>query len=302
MGNFYILFTLLPCVIGQLQERWLRQISKKWITRDATVTEQTLTGVWTKTVEICYQFEVAGETHEGKFRRRYQSKNSADSAPIYEPGARVEIRVDPKNPNRSYFPLPLSVWGLLYAAPIAALIILAVLGGVYTRIEQQRFDAKHRIPASEWKRVRYSRLFNISFPGDALYSSGAVKQMAIDGSIPQYDSWVVRREGYSFEAVLFEYPAPLAPDTVFSFVRRLNHGGTQQRPTVESPLIYLGLKAGRPFTWPEATGRLFGYSQPDWTAEVYVAGRSVYVISTSWYVQSDVRAFFDSLQPAEGLN
>ena len=111
MGYLYIFFTLLSCVMGQLQERWLRYIARKWISRDATVTQQTLAGVWAPTVEIYYQFDVNGESHEGKFQRRYQNKTSAGNAPIYETGAAITVLVDPKNPDRSYFPLPLSMWG-----------------------------------------------------------------------------------------------------------------------------------------------------------------------------------------------
>ena len=96
MGRFYIFFPLFPCVIGQLQERWLRYVAKKWITQDATVAEQTLTSGWAPTIEIRYRFEVNGESRGGVFRRRYQSKNSAGNAPIYEPGARIRIFVDRK--------------------------------------------------------------------------------------------------------------------------------------------------------------------------------------------------------------
>ena len=181
MGIFYIFFTLFPCVMGQLQERWLSYVAKKWIGRNATVIQQKLGGVRAPTVEILYRFDMNGESHEGKFQRRYQNKTSAGNVPVYEPGAGIEVLVDPKNPDRSHFPLPLSAWGLLYAAPVAVLAIVAVIGGFYSGLEQRRLDAKHRIPESEWKTIRYSRIFNIRFPGDTLYDSGASKPMAIDG-------------------------------------------------------------------------------------------------------------------------
>ena len=83
---------------------------------------------------------------------------------FYESGAAIKVLVDPKNPDRSYFPLPLSMWGLLYAVPIAALVIPAVIGGFYSGREQRRIEAKHRIPESEWKTVRYSRHIQYSVP------------------------------------------------------------------------------------------------------------------------------------------
>jgi hypothetical protein len=306
MGYLYIFFTLLPCVMGQLQERWLRYVSKSWISHDATVLQQTLTGVWAPTVEIQYQFDVNGESHEGKFQRRYQNKNSAGNAPIYETGAAIKVLVDPKNPDRSYFPLPLSVWGLLYAAPIAALVIAAVIGGFYSSLEQRRFETKHRIPESEWKTIGYSPMFNIRFPGETLYGSGSDRSMAIDGSVPVYSSWLSRREGFFFSATLYEYPMPPAPDNVFAVIRNLYLTRTGRRPVVDGPLVYTSveanLRAGHPIKWRGSTARMFRYLQPGWVTEVYVSGREVYLIWTNWYIQSDVQKFFDSMLPAEGLN
>jgi len=248
-------------VIGQLQERWVRFVAKKWITQDATVTEQTLTGTWAPTVEIRYQFDVNGESHGGIFQRRYQNKNSAGNAPIYEPGARIEILVDPKNPDRSYFPLPLSMWGFLCAAPIAALTLLAVFGGLYSGLEQRRFEAKHRIPESEWKTVRYSRGFNIRFPGDALNGSGTANSMAIDGNVPVYFSWLSRREGFFFSAVLYEYRLPPAPDRVFALVRNLYLTGSARTPTVDSALVYTNMQASfRAGTQSPGLGQQGAYS------------------------------------------
>lgn len=305
MGIFYIFFTLFPCVIGQLQERWVRYVARKWSTQDATVAEQTLTGGWAPTIEIRYQFDVNGESHAGEFQRRYQNKNSAGNAPIYEPGARIEILVDPKNPERSYFPLPLSMWGLLYSAPIAALTILAVFGGLYSGLERRLIEAKHRIPESEWKTVRYSRDFNIRFPGDPVHEAGTSYQMAIDSNIPVFFSYLARRERYSFVAAIYEYPLPPAPGRVFDLVRNLHFIGYPQPPIAEQPLVYANLRAslktGRQVRWPKSTGRLFEYSQPDAAVEVYVSGNDVYMISTNWYVQSDVREFFDSMEPAGRL-
>lgn len=302
MGYLYIFFTLLPCVMGQLKERWLRYVARKWISHEATVTQQTLAGVWAPTVEIYYQFDVNGESHEGKFQRRYQNTTSAGNAPIYEPGAVIKILVDPKNPDRSYFPLPLSVWGLLYAAPIAALVIAAVIGGFYSSLEQRRFEAKHRILASEWKTIRYSRIFTIRFPGEILHDSGTSKPMAIDGSAPVYFSWLSQREGSFFEAALYEYRVPPAPEKAFALIRNQFVAGSGKSQVVERPLVYTSieanLRAGHPITWRGSTGRLFEYSQPGCVAEVYVSGRDVYVVSTNWYVRSDVRTFFDSMQPA----
>jgi hypothetical protein len=307
MGYFYIFWTLFPCVIGQLQERWLRHIAKKWINHDATVIQQTLAGVWAPTVEIRYQFDVNGEPHEGNFQRRYQNKTSAGNVPIYEPGARIEILVDPKNPDRSYFPLPLSVWGLLYAAPIAALMIVAVLGGLYSGLEQRRFDAKHRIPEADCKRIRYCPLFNIRFPANNIdHGNGIASRMAIEGEPPVLSSWRSRREGFFFEADFYEYRLPPAPDKVFALIRSQFAAGSGTSQVVERPLVYTSmdanLRAGHPITWRGSTGHLFGYSQPGWVAEAYVSGRDVYVISTNWYIQSDVQIFFDSMQPAERLN
>jgi hypothetical protein len=301
-GIFYILLGLFPYVLGQVKERWLRRVAKKWIKCSAAVTEQSISGGWSTKLEIRYLFDVNGEPHVGTFQRRYLMKGSADSEPVYEPGAGIEVLVDPKNPDRSYFPHPLSLWGLMYAVPIVAVAILALFAGVYAGLEQRHFDEKHRIPASEWKRVRYSRVFNISFPGNALPGGGTDHQMALGNNIPFFDSWQFKREGYSFTAILYEYPLPFAPDTVFALIKKRNLEGLEQPLPVERPLVYFGLKSGQPFTWPGSTGRRFEYSQPAWAEEVYVSGRSVYVIFTNWYVQSDVKVFFDSFQPVEGLN
>lgn len=96
MGIFYIFFTLFPCVMGQLQERWLGYVAKKWIGRNATVIQQKLGGVWAPTVEILYRFDMNGESHEGKFQRRYQNKTSAGNVPVYEPGAGLKSWSIPK--------------------------------------------------------------------------------------------------------------------------------------------------------------------------------------------------------------
>ncbi len=235
MGIFYIFLTLIPCVIGQLQERWVRYIAKKWILQDGAVDQQTLTGSWAPTVEIRYRFEVNGESHSGVFLRRYQNKDSAGNVPIYESGARIKILVDPKIPDRSYFPLPLSMWGLLYAAPIAVLTLVAVFGGLYAGLEQRRFEAKHRIPESAWKTIRYSRIFNIRLPGDTLHNSGTSSPMAIDGDVPVYFSWISRREGFFFSAFLYEYRLPPAPDKVFALFRNLYATGSGRTPPSTLP-------------------------------------------------------------------
>ena len=302
MGIFYILFGLFPYVFGQAKESWVRRIAKKWNPCAAEVTEQTVTGGWSTILRISYLFHVKGEPRVGVFQRRYLIKSSADSEPVYEPGAKITIFVDPADPNRSYFPHPLSVWGLVYAVPIVGLTIFVISAGVYAGIEQRQYDATHRIVASEWKQVRFSRVFNISFPGNALRGGGATPRMAIGSNVPFYDSWEFKREGYSFAAILYEYPSRFESDAVFALVKQRNMEGSQQPPPFEQPLVYFGMKSGQPFTWPGSTGRLFQYSRPAWIEEVYISGRSVYVIFTNWYIPSDVKAFFDSFQPVEGLN
>ncbi|MGA2713621.1 MAG: DUF3592 domain-containing protein [Bryobacteraceae bacterium] len=297
MGIFFIFFGLFPYLIGQLHERWVRRVANKWIKRDAIVTAQTITDGWTAHLEIRYQFKMNGELHEGKFQRRFLTKSSAESEPVYEPGASIQVLVDPENPTRSYFPLPLGVWGLLYAAPIVALAIVAALGGLASGLDQRRFEAKHRIPESEWKRIRYSRLFDISFPGDSSHGTGTAGRMAIDGNIPRFDTWLSGREGFAFTAALYQYPDPPAPDRIFALVRTLNAEGFRWSAVVERPLVYASQKARRPVTWPGSKGRLLKHSHPDWAMEVYVSERSVYLISTNWPIPSDVSTFFDSLQP-----
>ena len=129
--------------------------------------------------------------------------------------------------------------------------------------------------------------------------------MAIDSNVPVFFSYLTRREGYRFAATISEYPSPPAPDRVFGLVRSLHLFGYPQPPIAEHPLVYASLgaslKFAHPARWPKSAGRLFEYSQPDAAVEVYVSGYDVYMISTNWYVQSDVRAFFDSMEPAETL-
>src|SRR6201999_2391851 len=112
-----------------------------------------------------------------------------------------------------------------YAAPIAALVIAAVIGGFYSGLEQRRFEAKHRIPESEWKTVRYSRIFNIRFPGNTLYDSRVFDPMTVDGSVPISYSWVSRREGFFFSATVFNYGSPPNTAKVFTLIRNLAGSG-----------------------------------------------------------------------------
>ncbi|HVW11899.1 MAG TPA: hypothetical protein VHC90_25140 [Bryobacteraceae bacterium] len=298
MGVFYILFALFPYVIGQAKERWLRRISKRWKRHPATVLTQTLRGVWLTTLEIHYQMEVDGESHAGLFQRRYLNRSSAEAEPVFESNARIEVLIDPANPLRSYFPLPLSGWGLVLAAPFVALVAIVVLTGLYARFGQWQHEMKNRIPETEWRPVRYSPLFDISLPCKSPHLSGSFPAMTVQGQVPYASMWLCQRRGLFFDAVLLDYPVAPSAEEVFAYIRKLN--GASSKAT-ETPLQWQNLRTGQALTWPGSTGRLYQRSGPDYVMELFVAKNSVYLISTNWDVPSDVRLFFESMHPLSSL-
>jgi hypothetical protein len=276
----------------------LRRVSKRWNPQRATVLTQTLGGVWLTTLEIRYQIGNEGESREGVFQRRYLRRMSAETEPVFEAGAEIDVLVDPRNPDRSYFPLPLSGWGLVYAAPFVALVLLGIFAGLYIRFDQWRYEMENRIPESEWRSVRYSPLFDISFPCTPQRFSGRFPAMAIQGKEPQASFLACRRRGLVFDAILLDYPANLPAEEFFGIVRKI-YGSSPG--TTETPLVWQNLRTGQALTWPGSTGRLFEHSVPALATEAFVAKNSAYLMSTNWDVPSDVRLFFESMHPVDSL-
>jgi len=301
MGVFYLLLAVFPCAVAQLRERCLRYTTRNWQKCAATVTLQTLSAGWTTRLEINYELELNGERHPGNFRRKYLNRSSAESVPAYEPGAQIEVLVNPSAPDNSYFPLPLSLAGLLYAIPTVAFVVLLVFVGLRGRYDSWSFENKHRIPKEDWKPVQFSQLFSISFPCPALDGpKGMLPHMSADGSVPHEHMFYCLREGYIFSVDLLEYQDPPSPDKVFAAVRQ--PWFLWPRPSSESKLIYGNLSTGKLLTWPGSVGRIFEYPQPQGPIEVYVSGTSVYTLTTRWYIASDVQEFFDSFLPVAALN
>ena len=281
MGIFYIFFTLFPCVIGQLQERWLRHTAKKWIMHDATIIQQTLAGVWAPTIEIRYRFDANGESHDNS-SYFYPTKNSRTSAPIYE--AEIKVLVDPKNSDRSYFLFFCS--GFLHV-PIVAVAILALFGGLYSGLEQRRFDATShpRIRMAEYSRWSACSISSFLVTLLTVGTASPVRWLS-RGAYPCSFRGCVGVRGLSSQNSRYEYREPPVPDKAFALIRNQFIAGSGTSQVVERPLVYTSveanLKAGHPIMWRGSTGRLFGYSQPGSVTEMYVSGRDVYVISTNW--------------------
>ncbi|HEV2201461.1 MAG TPA: hypothetical protein VGR73_16705 [Bryobacteraceae bacterium] len=293
MNELSALLCLFLYVIGHVKERCVRHIARRWNRGEAVVTRRAISGEWGAKLEIDYSFEIDGQPHAGEFRRRYMIRRYAEIEPAFEDGARIEILVDPKNLDRSYFPLPLGRWGFVYAASMVLLLLVMPV---------KIWLTNGKIPEAEWRPVRYSRLFQIRFPGDAVPMKGIAEQMALAGNRPDLNSWFCQREGYYFQADYYEYPTPPVPDEVFALVRSLNQKASGQNPSTEHALAYSGKRAGKTVRWPDSTGRRFEYSHPDRVVEVYVSGRSACVMSTNWYAWAGLHRFFDSRQPTEDLN
>lgn len=293
----YIFFAIFPYFFGDLKEWWLRRISRNWNRVSATVDSQTITRSWTTNLEIQYRFEISSQPYIGVSRRRYLMSGSAAAEPVYEAGASIEVLVDPANPERSYFPQPLGIWGFVYASAVAMLTIIFAIAALYGGWEKRQADARNRIASTEWHSVSVPPLFDVSFPCRPSMSTADARQFVIGPDVPQARILFCSRSGHNFTLTFYNYKSPLSPGVVFTLFRKWNSSAAATARINERPIENFRFSSRHPVLRPGVVGRLFQETDPAWAEEIYVARTVVFQLETDWTVASDVKAFFDSFVP-----
>jgi len=284
---FWVL-KLVPYVLGFLREQWRRTISQHWATTLATVTGGVVEGNSAPYMaELFYVYHVGASTFSGSLWRRCLLRSSADKVVQFPPGTPLSIRYNPRKPEVSYAPIPLSIDGFVVGAlPVLALAGLFFLVG-FGVVQQHHVEARDRIRDTEWQTLKIGRLFQVRVPGPPAVALASWTDMRVDGKEPSVMTWSVKHDNARFYIQVLEYPSGtvLSPQVFDRLLTAMKLGYANRMVRLDEP-IRLG----------PTSGRRFKFTHPDTTMEVYVDGYRVYVLATTWHVESDNRIFFRSLK------
>lgn len=281
---------LFPYVFGFLREQWLRFRSRKWQRAQGVVESGSISQSSPIFAELVYRYSVGQDTYVGRLSRECFRRKSAEDVVQRTPGTFIEVRYDPKVPDRSYAPLPLGWGGFLLAAfPVCTAIAafgLGIFAGLQTRYLEKHFS----IDSSQWHPVHYAGRFSASIPGNSVWSYGGYDdKLAIDATKPMIARQVttIHNDAY-FYVEFLQYPdgTDLNPSKVFAQIRSFLQSQNSKR------YIYVD----RDVNVQGRSGKEYQFTRPYATVRAYVDRTSIYIIGTDWYVDTDEKKFLDSFQ------
>jgi hypothetical protein len=206
------------------------------------------------------------------------------------PGTFIEVRYDPKVPDRSYAPLPLGWGGFLFAAFPVCTAIAAFGLGIFAGLENRYIEKKFSIDSSQWHSVHYAGRFSASIPGNSVWSYGGYDdKLEIDATKPIIARQVttIHNDAY-FYVEFLQYPdgTNFNPRKVFGQIRSFLQSQNSKR------YIYVD----RDINMQGRSGKEYQFTRPYATVRVYIDRNSIYLIGTDWYVDTDAQKFLDSFQ------
>jgi hypothetical protein len=236
--------------------------------------------------ELFYVYHVGASTFSGSLWRRCLLRSSANKVVRFPPGAPIQIRYNPRKPEVSYAPIPLSFGGVIAALSVLALAGLFYLVG-FGVVQQHYFEPRDPIPDSDWQTLEVGGLFRLRVPGPPAIALDPWTDMRVDGKQPAVMAWSVKHDNARFYIQVLEYPSGtvLSPQVFDRILNAIKLGYANRVVYLDEP-IRLG----------PTRGRRFKFTHPETTMEVYLDGYRVYALATTWHLESDNRIFFRSLK------